>query len=139
MYHGTFPHSLDSKRRIFLPAKFRARLSEGVMVTVGPTGRLWLFDLQYWPEFLDRLTAATRQGDVDPVVAETIAARATDLKVDAQGRIRIPDDLLEFAGIGSDVVVAGNNDRIEVWDGSAWRARSAAGTERLRGLDGLRV
>ncbi|MFL6127586.1 MAG: division/cell wall cluster transcriptional repressor MraZ [Mycobacteriales bacterium] len=122
MFLGTHSPRLDEKGRLFLPAKFRDELAEGVVITKGQERCLYV-----WPmaEFR-RVTEAMSQA---PVTQKTVRdysrvffASASDEVPDKQGRITVPPSLREYAGLTRDCVVIGANTRVEVWDAAAWES-----------------
>ena len=122
MFLGTHSPRLDDKGRLFLPAKFRDELAEGVVITKGQERCLYVFPMA---EFR-RVTEAMSQA---PVTQKTVRdysrvffASASDEVPDKQGRITVPPALRDYAGLSKDCVVIGANTRVEVWDAAAWEA-----------------
>jgi MraZ protein len=120
MFLGTHSPRLDEKGRLFLPAKFRDGLAEGVVITKGQERCLFVFPLE---EFR-RVTEALSQA---PVTQKTVRdysrvffASAWQEVPDKQGRVTIPPALRQYAGLTKDCVVIGANTRVEIWDTSAW-------------------
>lgn len=128
MFLGTHHPRLDDKGRLFLPAKYRDELREGLVITKGQERCLYVFPMA---EFV-RITEALRPG---PVASKAVRdysrvffASASDEKPDSQGRVTIPAPLREYAGLARDCVVIGANTKVEVWDAGAWE-RYLAQTE----------
>jgi MraZ protein len=122
VFLGTHSPRLDEKGRLFLPAKFRDELAEGVVITKGQERCLYVFPMA---EFR-RVTEAMSQA---PVTQKTVRdysrvffASASDEVPDKQGRITVPPSLREYAGLSRDCVVIGANTRVEVWDAAAWES-----------------
>ncbi|WP_204039975.1 division/cell wall cluster transcriptional repressor MraZ [Acrocarpospora phusangensis] len=120
MFLGTHQPRLDDKGRLFLPAKYREELAEGLVITKGQERCLYVFPVE---EF-QRLTEALRTA---PVTAKAVRdysrvffASASDETPDKQGRITIPPSLRLYAGLERDCVVIGANTRLEIWDAQAW-------------------
>jgi len=120
VFLGTHSPRLDEKGRLFLPAKFRDELSEGVVITKGQERCLFVFPLD---EFR-RVTEALSQA---PVTQKTVRdysrvffASAWQEVPDKQGRVTIPPALRQYAGLTKDCVVIGANSRVEIWDTAAW-------------------
>lgn len=129
MFLGTYVPRLDAKGRLALPAKFRADLDAGLVITKGQERCLFVFPL---PEFA-RITEALRTA---PVTARAVRdysrvffASASQETPDAQGRITVPPALREYAGLTRDCAVIGANTRVEIWDSGAWD-EYLAGTEQ---------
>ncbi len=122
MLLGEYEHTLDDKNRITLPAKFRAAFAAGVVVTRGMDGCLYAYRLEDWDKLVD-----SRLAGLDPLSQEGrrmqrfFFSGAAEAELDKQGRVMIPAALIEHAGLGRNVVVAGVRDHLELWDGAAWR------------------
>ena len=121
MLLGEHEHALDDKNRLTLPARLRDQLGERVVVTRGLDGCLYVYAAAEWAKLAERV------GTLDPLSREArtmqrfFFASGIEAELDKQGRIVIPANLLESAGIGRDVTVAGIYDHLEIWDRAAWR------------------
>ena len=126
MYLGEFEHSVDDKNRLTLPARFRDALSEGVVVTRGIDRCLHAYSRRDW----DHL-AEERLGSLDPLskddrmIQRYFFSSATEATPDKQGRVMLPAALIEYAGLGREVIVAGVKDHLEIWDRASWREQIA--------------
>ncbi|HLR95925.1 MAG TPA: division/cell wall cluster transcriptional repressor MraZ [Jiangellaceae bacterium] len=120
MFLGTHTPRLDEKGRIFLPAKFREDLAEGVVITRGQERCLYVWPRDEFVRFTDQLRAApfTHRGARD--FARMLAAGASDEVPDKQGRITIPNGLRSYAGLTRECTVVGAMTRVEIWDSEAW-------------------
>ncbi len=122
MLLGEFEHTIDDKNRLTLPARFRDAMSDGVVVTRGMDGCLYAYPRADW---LDRFQS--RVADLDPLSGEGrklqrhFFSGAAEAEPDKQGRINVPPALIEHARLGREVVVAGVQDHLEIWDRAAWR------------------
>jgi MraZ protein len=124
---GEYRHALDAKGRLILPAKFRARLEAGLVITKGLDRCLWCMPQAAWEQWAERLTE--RVGVGDPRArdfARFIFAGASEGRPDRQGRIFVPEPLRRFAGLERDVAVIGAGPRIEVWSWERWAERQRA-------------
>ena len=126
-FRGTFDHTLDAKNRLTIPAKFRAVLADGVVLSKGIERCV-----QVWtPGGYDGYVSAALEG-VHPLSQEArkltrfFAANAIDTELDAAGRVMVPGFLLEHAGLQKEAVVTGAGDCLEVWDRAAWADYNAA-------------
>jgi MraZ protein len=120
VFLGTHSPKLDDKGRLFLPARFREELAEGVVITKGQEHCLYVFKQ---PDFV--LQAELLQNA--PLTAKAVRdysrvffASAFDDVPDKQGRITVPVALRTYAGLTKDCVVIGANTRLEIWDAVAW-------------------
>ena len=126
MLLGAHEHTIDDKNRLTLPAKFRQAFADGIVVTRGLDGCLYGFRRPDW----DRLVQS-RLATLDPLSPEGrrlerfFYSGASETELDKQGRVMVPRELIEHAKLGREVVVAGVNDRLEIWDRAAWRKELA--------------
>ena len=122
MLLGEFEHTIDDKNRLTLPAKFRSAFSGGIVVTRGMDGCLYAYTQGAWDGLV-----RSRLATLDPLSKEGrrmqrfFFAGAAEGELDKQGRVNVPAALMEHAGLGREVVVAGVNDHLEIWDRAAWR------------------
>lgn len=143
MLIGEYKHTLDSKKRLSLPAKFRKELGEQVVLTRGLDQCLFLFPLGTWKDIAAKLEKlpfgeATARG-----MSRFLLAGAVEIEVDSAGRVLVPDFLKEFAKLGSTVVLAGVSDRVELWSEDVWSEytqRIESGAEEMaQTLGNLRI
>lgn len=120
MLLGEFKHNLDIKGRMAIPAKFRDKLVAGAIITRGIDNCLFVFANNEWEILAKKLVALPLAQANSRAFARLMLAGATDVELDNQGRILIPDYLRKYAGLSKSVVVAGLYNRIEVWDEAAW-------------------
>src|ERR671938_1051009 len=120
-FRGTFDHTLDTKNRLTIPAKFRASLAEGVVLAKGIERCV-----QVWtPRAFDAYVSTALQG-MNPLseparkLNRFFAANSLDTELDSAGRVMVPGFLLEHGGLAKDVVVTGAGDCLEVWERAAW-------------------
>lgn len=120
MLIGEYLHTLDSKKRLSLPAKFRKEVGRKVVITRGLDNCLFLFPQKSWDKIAEKL-ASLPFGQADTRgMSRFILAGAVDTEVDGAGRILMPDFLKDFADLKSRVVLAGISDRIEIWNEKNW-------------------
>ncbi|MBI2278989.1 MAG: division/cell wall cluster transcriptional repressor MraZ [Candidatus Brennerbacteria bacterium] len=121
MLLGEYKHSIDPKGRIALPAKFRVQLKEGAIITRGLDHCLFVFGMKEWEKLAEKLIALPLAQANSRAFARLMLAGASDVELDGQGRILIPDYLREYAGLSKLAVVAGVMNRLEVWDEGTWK------------------
>ena len=134
MFFGTYTPKLDEKGRLFLPAKFRDQLTEGLVVTRGQERCLTVWSLEDFGRLTDRLREApvTQKSTRDYV--RMLFAAASQEVPDKQGRISIPGPLREYASLRKECVVIGSMNRIEIWDPTAWGTYSEEQEQRFSEL-----
>ncbi len=122
MFMGEYEHSLDNKGRLIIPAKFREGLGSPFVVTRGLDNCLFAFAGEEWSALEEKLRALPMtKADVRSFV-RFLFSGATECELDKQGRIVLPANLREYAGIEKDVAVIGVSSRVEIWDKSRWAA-----------------
>ncbi len=120
---GTYPRTLDDKKRLGLPRRLREQLGEPgtLFVTPGPDQSLWLFTRAALEGLAERLDQAPATDAEARVFRRLYFAQTEAVDVDRTGRILIPDRLLQFGGLGHEVVLIGVRDHLELWDAARWR------------------
>ncbi len=121
MLLGEYKHNLDTKGRLAIPAKFRSDLSSGAIITRGLDRSLFVFGTGEWENLVKKLTSLPLAQANSRAFVRLMLAGASDVALDSQGRILIPDYLREYAGLKKQAVVAGLYNRIEIWDADVWR------------------
>ncbi|MEK7505998.1 MAG: division/cell wall cluster transcriptional repressor MraZ [Patescibacteria group bacterium] len=122
MILGEFKHSLDIKGRLAVPAKFREKLGVGAIITRGLDKCLFIFGANEWEVLVQKLMNLPLAQANSRAFVRLMLAGASDAKVDAQGRILVPDYLRKYAGLKKQAVVTGLYNRMEVWDEGEWQA-----------------
>lgn len=125
MFVGEYSHSLDTKGRLIIPAKFRESLGDLFMVTKGLDGCLFIYDMEEWKKLEAKLQALPLTNANARKFARFMLGGAIECEVDKQGRILIPANLREFAKLSKDVTLVGVGGRIEIWDKEIWMQSSA--------------
>ena len=120
MFKGEYNHTIDTKGRVIIPAKFRDKLGEAFVITKGLDGCLYGYANEDWQVFEDKLSSLSITNKDSRQFTRFFLAGAADCEVDKQGRILIPSVLREFAGLEKDVVLVGVSRRIEIWNKEKW-------------------
>ena len=115
---GEYQHSLDAKGRLFIPAKLREDLGDVFYVTISMDKCLSAYSGESWQAFSDKVNAMpyVKQRKMRPLFAY-----ATRCELDSQGRILLPQNLRDFAGLTKNVTVVGSNNHAEFWDSDSWQ------------------
>lgn len=119
---GAYSHSIDAKGRIILPADFRQELGLAFIITKGLDHCLFLYGQQAWEELAAKLRTLPLTKPEARALSRFFFAGARNLECDKQGRFLVPANLRVYAGLErkGDVVLAGADDRIEVWNKELW-------------------
>lgn len=120
MFLGTHSPKLDEKGRLFLPARFRELLADGVVITKGQERCLYVFKHADFVATAERLQNAPLTAKAVRDYSRVFFASAFDDVPDKQGRVSVPAGLRTYAGLTKDCVVIGANTRLEIWDAVAW-------------------
>ena len=122
MLIGQYEHTIDTKKRLALPAKFRGELGDKVIITRGIEGCLAVYTQDEWKIMSDKLGSLTISQSEARSFTRMILAGAMEVSLDKLGRILIPDYLKNYAGLRKDVVICGLSNRLEIWDAQKWEA-----------------
>lgn len=122
MLIGEYKHTLDTKKRLSLPSKWRKELGGRLVLTRGLDNCLFVYPLKEWQKMAEKI------GQLPLGQADTrsfnrfFLSGAVEVEVDTNGRILVPDFLKDFAKLDSKVVLAGIHDRVEIWDENVWES-----------------
>lgn len=120
MFMGEYNHTIDTKGRLIIPAKFREALGEEFVLTKGLDGCLSIYPMNEWETFEEKLKSLPLTNKNARAFSRFFVAGAASCELDKQGRILVPGTLREFAGLDKDVVLTGNITRIEIWSKEKW-------------------
>lgn len=120
VFMGEWQHTLDTKGRLIIPAKFREQLGERFIVTRGLDHCLFVYPLSEWAILEGKLKSLPlTQGDARKFV-RFLFSGAIECELDKQGRIMLPSNLREYAKLEKDVVIIGVSSRVEIWAKEQW-------------------
>jgi MraZ protein len=125
MFTGTYTPKLDDKGRIFLPAKFREAMTEGLVITRGQDRSIDVRTKAEFEVFTEKFKNASQTDARLRAYGRMLFALASEQVPDKQGRINITPELREYASLQRECVVIGIYDRIEIWEPTAWQRYTA--------------
>lgn len=125
MFIGEHRHTIDEKGRLQMPARFRGSFGEGAVVTRGLDGCLFVYTTEEWQKMAEKLSSLPLTQIDARKFSRLMLAGAVDVEIDRQGRINLPGYLREYAGLKSNVVVAGLLNRLEIWDQDTWKTQQS--------------
>ena len=131
MLLGEFKHTIDTKGRLIVPSKLRDSLGETFVVTKGLDGCLFVYSNEEWSAFEEKLKTLPLTNKDSRQFTRFFLAGAAECEVDKQGRILIPQNLREYAGIEKEVMFIGVSSRVEVWSEKAWRKYCSEANQRF--------
>ncbi|MSR70848.1 division/cell wall cluster transcriptional repressor MraZ [Candidatus Kaiserbacteria bacterium] len=117
---GEYLHTLDSKKRLSLPAKFRKEVGRKVVITRGFDSCLFMYPQKAWERIAEKVSNLPIGGTDTRGMSRFLLSGAVETEVDQAGRILLPEYLKDFADLKSRVVLAGVSDRIEIWNEKTW-------------------
>jgi MraZ protein len=126
MFSGTYTPKLDAKGRLFLPAKFREEMKEGLVITRGQDRALDVRTKSAFDDFSARFAKASQTDGRLRAYGRMLFALASEQTPDSQGRITITPELRQYADLEREIVVIGVYDRLEIWQPDSWAAYTAA-------------
>ena len=122
MFLGEFTHTIDEKGRLTIPAKFRADLDDGLVVTRGIDRCLAIYPMEEWRRLSEQVSDLPMTDRRARAFRRLVFANASDSIPDKHGRVLIPPRLREYANLDSEAIVTGLNTYIEVWNPDSWGA-----------------
>ena len=120
MFTGTYRHAVDAKGRLFIPVSLREELGATFYVTRGLQKCLRLYSNAAWESFAGKIAALPESKARD--VRHYFFANAFQTSLDGQGRITLSAESRKFAGLEKNVVLVGDDTRLEIWDEKSWDA-----------------
>ena len=120
MFIGEYKHNLDDKGRLAIPAKFRAALKKGAVVTKGLDNCLFLYSKEQFAIIAKKFASLPISQARARAFSRHMLAGAMDVDFDTQGRITLPEYLRSFSDLKKNVVVAGLYNHLEIWNEAAW-------------------
>ncbi len=122
MLMGEFHHSIDDKGRLIIPSKLRSELGEETVITRGLDKCLFIYSKEEWSKIASELKTLPFTKTAARNVSRFFLSGASTSVFDKQGRINIPEPLINYASLTKDCVIIGVNERVEVWDKEAFDA-----------------
>ena len=127
MFMCEYNHTVDTKGRLIVPAKFREILGDVFVVCKGLDHCLYVYSNEDWDAFAKQLSTLPLTNKEARQFVRFFLSGASQVEVDKQGRILVPPSLRSFAELDKDVVLAGVGHRIEIWSKERWEGESASG------------
>lgn len=120
MLIGQYEHTIDNKKRLALPAKFRGELGDKVIITKGVENCLVVYTEKEFRIMSEKISNLTISQSEARSFTRIMLAGAMEIGLDKLGRVLIPDYLKKYAGLKKNVVICGLSNRAEIWDSEEW-------------------
>ncbi len=120
MFMSKYFNSIDAKNRMIVPSKYRDELGYKCVLTKGIDQCLYVYPMNEWERFMKKLAALPSSDANARAFVRHFYANAVECEMDRQGRVTIPQELSDLAGIDRDLVTVGILDKIEVWSREVW-------------------
>ena len=130
MFFGEFEYKIDQKGRVPIPPKFRKELKDGMILTPGIEKCILAYPLAEWKKIATSLTSGSVTPSKLRKLNRALFATAFSTNIDGQGRIALPAPLREHAEIVDEVIVAGDNTYLELWNKVHWEEEKAVNQEQ---------
>jgi len=124
MFIGEYRHNTDSKGRIIVPARFRDELGNRLFLTKGLDGCITVYTPTQWDTIIEELNKLPNTKKESRQYIRMVTSSAAECEVDSAGRILMPQNLMDDAGIRKECVVLGVSNHVEIWAVDRWKAYS---------------
>ncbi|MBC8309333.1 MAG: hypothetical protein ISR75_02930 [Phycisphaerales bacterium] len=133
LFTGETERSIDEKSRISLPAEMRVGFCSGIVyASPGANDTIWLSPEATFEKKASSLEQSLLPDEDEMEFEQILFSQSRRLEIDKQGRIRLPDTLLELAGIANQAYVLGVGDHLEVLNHASWAAKKVENLAKLR-------
>lgn len=122
MFWGEFSHQLDEKGRLIIPARYRPNLREGAILTRGLDHNLVIYPREAWQLLSERVNTMPITQPTARALRRLLFSGAVEVSLDRQGRVLIPSYLRDYASLNGEVLIAGMETFLELWEPGSWRA-----------------
>lgn len=121
MLIGEYTHTIDAKKRVSLPTKFRGAMGKKMVMTKGADNCVYVYTITGWKKVSEKLSQLSMGATDQRKFKRLMMTGATEVSTDSIGRVLIPDFLKVYGCLKTKVVFTGVGDHIEVWDEKAWK------------------
>ena len=116
---GKYYHSLDAKNRLIIPAKLKEQLGETVTILRGSDKCLTVYSAEEWENYARKISELPKTQVRQ--ITRYIYSNSIEVTPDSQGRVQLPPEMLEFAGITKSIITVGCGKYAEIWDEETWK------------------
>lgn len=134
-FRGTFDYTLDAKNRLTVPAKFRSRFADGVVLAKGLKTNIGIWVPADFDAYVDQVLSDFHPlSDEFETLNDFFSGGSLEVELDAAGRVGLSPRLLDHAKLVKDVVITGARNHLEIWDRAAWDTRDAGLTGEVKAI-----
>jgi MraZ protein len=126
MFTGEYRHSVDAKGRIAIPVRFRTPLGEGAVLARWVDGCAAIFPRASFEDLAEKVAKLPLSDERARAFSRFLFSGAFEVESDQQGRILLPAAIRDWSGVGSDAVVVGSRDHVEIWEPGRWEKSQQA-------------
>jgi MraZ protein len=126
MFTGDYRHSVDAKGRIAIPVRFRTPLGEGAVLARWVDGCAAIFPRASFEDLAEKVAKLPLSDERARAFSRFLFSGAFEVESDQQGRILLPAAIRDWSGVGSDAVVVGSRDHVEIWEPGRWEKSQQA-------------
>jgi MraZ protein len=130
MLIGQYSHTIDDKKRLSLPSKFKTTFGKKAIVTRGLDTCLFVYTVKEWEKIADKLATGSLGSKDSRDLNRFFLSGAVEIDVDSAGRILIPEYLKDFAKLSDKVIFAGLYNRAEIWNETEWENKQKQVSEK---------
>jgi MraZ protein len=120
LFYGEYQHTIDPKGRVIIPSKFREGRGDKFIITKGLDNCLFAYSSEEWTSLENKLKTLPLTNKDARAFVRFFFAGAAECEVDKQGRILVPQNLREYAGLDKEISIIGVSTRVELWDRNKW-------------------
>jgi MraZ protein len=120
MFTGEYKHSVDAKGRVAIPIKFRAPLGDGAMLARWVDGCAAIFPRPSFEDLAEKVSKLPISDERARAFSRFLFSGSFEVETDQQGRILLPAAIRDWSGLGSEAVVVGARDHVEIWEPGRW-------------------
>lgn len=137
MFLGEYQHSLDIKARLIVPAKFREELGAKFVATKGFDQCIFLYPMAEWKIIENKIRSLPLAKPEVLKFTRVFFSGASELEIDKQGRIVLPQNLREYANIEKELIIIGVGSRVEIWSNETWASYNQTTQSSYGALESL--
>ena len=125
MFIGEYIHTIDNKRRLAVPSKFRKTLGKRAIIAQGLDNCLVIYPIEEWQKKASKLENLPDSQVSARTFTRILLSGATEVELDKLGRVLVPEHLKRYAFLEKSVAILGLSNRIELWDEKRWQEYKA--------------